>query len=216
MEYAHVAAGPNTDVVAPFAGTVTVERDFSPADVERLRRGDRAALELAYRHFGARVHATCRGLLGNAADAEDAVQEVFLKLRERATQFDGVSRFSTWLFRISVNHCLQRLEKGRLRSVEQLPQDGPSEFADRGASPLELAHAHDAREVLERRLAELNDEHRAVLVLRELNDLSYAQIAAVLDVPVGTVMSRLARARERWIALTKAASARCSVEESKT
>jgi RNA polymerase sigma-70 factor, ECF subfamily len=216
MEYTQAAAGPNIDGVGPFAGTVSVPREFTQGDVERLRRGDRTALESAYRQFGARVHASCRGLLGNAADAEDAVQEVFLKLHERAAQFDGASRFSTWLFRITLNHCLQRLEKARVRSAEELPRETEREFAHGGASPLELAHDRDAREVLERRLAELNDEHRAVLVLRELDDLSYAQIAAVLDVPVGTVMSRLARARERWIELTKAASARCSVEESRT
>ena len=214
MEYAHAAAGPNMDGDAPFAGTVSVANEFPPRDVERLRRGDRAALEAAYRQFGARVHASCRGLLGNAADAEDAVQEIFLKLRERAAQFDGAARFSTWLFRITVNHCLQQLERRRVRNAEQLPRDAAREFADGGASPLDLAHARDAREVLERRLGELNHEHRAVLVLRELNDLPYAEIAAVLDVPVGTVMSRLARARERWIELTKDASARCSVEES--
>jgi len=211
MEYAHAAAGPNMDGVGPLAGTVSVPREFSQGDVERLRRGDRSALECAYRQFGARVHASCRGLLGNAADAEDAVQEIFLKLRERAAQFDGASRFSTWLFRITVNHCLHRLEKTRRRDAEQLPLDAEREFADGGASPLELAHVRDAHEVLERRLDALNDEHRAVLVLRELNDMSYAEIASALEIPVGTVMSRLARGR-RLLAESLRAISRASTK----
>lgn len=194
---------------------MTAERDLDPADIARLRRGELGALEAAYRRFGPRVHANCRALLANAADAEDAVQEIFLKVWERAAQFDGRSRFSTWLYRIAVNHCAQRAEKERLRRGLPLPDGDAREFADGGGSPSDAAGERDACELLERRLAGLGNEHRAVLVLRELDGLSYAEIAEVLDVPVGTVMSRLARARERWIEMTRAAELRRSVEESK-
>ncbi len=82
--------------------------DLDPSDIELLRRGDARGLEAAYRCFGPRVQRTCLALLGNRADAEDAAQEVFLKVFERARQFAGGARFSTWLYRITVNHGLHR------------------------------------------------------------------------------------------------------------
>jgi RNA polymerase sigma-70 factor (ECF subfamily) len=181
--------------------------ELSPAEIDRLRRGDLGAWELVYRRLGQRVHATCRALLGNRADAEDAVHEVFLKAFERAAQFDGASSFTTWMYRLTVNHCLHRLEKDGRRRGEPLPECEARELASVEDPPEATAGAGDARSVLERRLAALSDEHRAVLVLREIDGLSYEEIARVLDVPVGTVMSRLARARERWIALTAAVAA---------
>jgi len=178
--------------------------DLTPSDLERLRRGDARGLEAAYRQFGARVQRMCLGLLGDRGAAEDATQEIFLRVLERARQFSGESRFSTWLYRIAVNHCLNAKEKERIRRTE--PLEGPvAEGAiSPRASPAELAGAHEARDLVLARLARLSEEHRAILVLREIDGLAYEDIAGVLGVPVGTVMSRLARARERWIALAPA------------
>jgi RNA polymerase sigma-70 factor (ECF subfamily) len=179
--------------------------DLDPHDLELLRRGDARGLESAYRLFGARVQRTCLAMLGNRADAEDAVQEVFLRVLERARQFTGSSRFSTWLYRIAVNHCLNRKEKEALRRAEPIDGDVVASTICPRESPSDLAGAREAREVVLDRLAHLSEEHRAILVLREIDGLAYQDIADVLDVPVGTVMSRLARARERWIALAPAA-----------
>ena len=179
--------------------------DLDPTDLERLRRGDPRGWEAAYRHFGARVQRTCLALLGNRVDAEDATQEVFLKVQERAGQFAGGSRFSTWIYRIAVNHCLNKKEKERLRVAEPLEGAAASNAACPRESPPDVAGAREAREQVLERLAHLSEEHRAVLVLREIDGLAYQEIADVLAIPVGTVMSRLARARERWIELTPAA-----------
>lgn len=192
------------------------EPELDDAEVRRLQRGDVGALELAYLRFGERVLATCRGLLGNAADAEDAAQDVFIKLFERAHQFDRRSRFSTWLYRLSVNHCLHMHDKLRLRRGNPLPVDATDELVAATGSPLEAAQESDARTLLDRRLMELSPEHRAVLVLREIDALPYEEIANVLEVPVGTVMSRLARARERWVQVTRAATAVRATVEVKT
>jgi len=168
----------------------------------RLARREREALREAYELHGARVFRLCRGLLGRQVEAEDATQEVFLKLFERAASFDGRARFSTWLHRLTVNHCLHRLEKERLRRADELPH-GESGPTDQGPGPgreLERGEAHGELAGL---LARLSPEHRAVLVLRELEQLTYQEIAATLAVPAGTVMSRLARAREALVRLAR-------------
>ncbi|HEX6885700.1 MAG TPA: RNA polymerase sigma factor [Planctomycetota bacterium] len=167
--------------------------------VHGLRRRQMGALREAYERHGERVQRLCRRMLGRPADAEDAAQDVFLKLFERAGAFDGRARFATWLHRLTVNTCLHRLEKERLRLVRPLPE--PDLAADGREAPHESLARTETRLELERLLARLSGEHRAVLVLRELEGLSYREIAATLDVPEGTVMSRLARARAELVRL---------------
>ncbi|MEQ1892598.1 MAG: RNA polymerase sigma factor [Planctomycetota bacterium] len=168
----------------------------------RLARREREALREVWELHGARVHRLCRHLLGRAAEAEDATQEVFLKLFERAASFDGRARFSTWLHRLTVNHCLHRIEKERLRRTDPLGEDGPQP-CDPAAGPARALEHDEARAHLAALLARLSPEHRSVLVLRELEELTYEEIAETLAVPVGTVMSRLARAREALVRLAR-------------
>ena len=175
--------------------------DLDPSDLERFRRGDPRGLEAVYRVHGARVQRTCLALLGNRSDAEDAAQEVFLRAFEHAGQFEGGSKLSTWLHRIAVNHCLHKKEKEGLRRAEPIEEALRSSLASERDAPHEVAGARDAREVLLERLGRLSEEHRTILVLREIDGLAYEEIAGVLGVPPGTVMSRLARARERWLEL---------------
>ena len=172
--------------------------------VEGLRQREMSALREAYERHGAQVQRLCLRLLGRATDAEDATQDVFLKLLERTGSFDGRSLFSSWLHRLTVNTCLHRLERERLRLVRPLPEalDAP---ADPGEAPGDSLARTEVRLQLERLLARLSGEHRAVLVLRELEGLSYREIAATLSVPEGTVMSRLARARAELVRLAGAA-----------
>jgi RNA polymerase sigma-70 factor (ECF subfamily) len=175
--------------------------------VERLRAGDSGALELAYRAHGARVYRLCLRLLLREPEAEDATQEVFLRCLERIQGFDGRARFTTWLHRLTTNHCLHRLEREELRRAEPLPELD-HEPGDGAASPLEHAARAEARETLATLLARLSSEHRSVLVLREIEQLSYAEIARTLAIPEGTVMSRLARAREQLVRLGAGCAAR--------
>jgi len=171
--------------------------------VRGLQRREMGALREAYERHGARVQRLSQRLLGCPLEAEDATQDVFLKLFERAGAFDGRARFSTWLHRLTVNHCLHRLERARLRRTDALPEgdDSPS---DPGQSPLEELSRTELRTHLERWLLRLAPEQRAVLVLRELEGQSYAEIAETLAIPVGTVMSRLSRAREALLQLAAA------------
>jgi len=182
----------------------TEESDRLPeAVLAGLRAGEASALEDCYRRFGSRVYRICRGMLRQPTDAEDATQEVFLKVLVRAHQFEERARFSTWLHRLTVNLCLNRIEKERLRvgpSIE-LGEGAGGELVDQALSPLEAAVRGEAGSRALTLLAQLPPDSRAVLVLRELEELTYAEIAQVLSVPVGTVMSRLARAREKVTAL---------------
>jgi RNA polymerase sigma-70 factor (ECF subfamily) len=167
--------------------------DLEPSVVARLRHGDVAALEICYRRFGPQLQRLCLRLLGRDR-ADDAVQEIFVQVLERADQFDGRSRFSTWLYRVSVNHCLKQLRREHRRATLPLSDSITSGWAE------DDSRAFEAREQVERWLTQLDPAQRAVLVLRELQGLDYQHIAELLEVPLGTVMSRLHRARQKLIA----------------
>lgn len=173
----------------------------------KLRDGEPGALENAYQLHGSRVYRLCLRILGRTSDAEDAAQDIFLKLMERAASFDGRARLSTWIHRITVNHCLNQLEKERLRDTAALPHDDDLAGAP-ADSPIEGLARTEAGERLQRLLLRLSPEHRVVIVLREIEELSYEEIAQTLEIPPGTVMSRLARARERLVLLAGARDSR--------
>lgn len=175
--------------------------DLSRDDLERLRHGSVDALEVVYRAFGDRVYRICRGMLGQRTDAEDAVQDVFLRVFDKVGTFSGRSRFSTWIHRLTVNHCLNRLT-ARSRTPRPLPDLGDDlEPQSAAPSPLEVSCEDEAREHLDQSLQRLDPAARAIIVLREIDQLGYQEIADTLDIPIGTVMSRLSRARQKLYGL---------------
>jgi RNA polymerase sigma-70 factor (ECF subfamily) len=133
----------------------------------------------------------CRRLAGNEADALDAAQEALIALVRGLPGFDGRAAFSTWAYRVATNACLDELRRrGRrpdpgLPEVEEVPRGGPPGVDDDVADRLDIDAA----------LQRLPEEFRAPVVLRDLAGLDYAEIAAVLDIPPGTVRSRIARGR---------------------
>lgn len=162
-----------------------------PELVAAAQAGDRAALEFLLARHHDRVRAVATRLTGNRADAADATQEALIAIVRGLPRFDGRSAFTTWLYRVTTNACLDELRRRRRRPVPTLDDD-------RGR-PEPAATARDGsvvdRLVIDAALAELPEEFRVPVVLRDLADLDYAEIAAVLDVPVGTVKSRIARGR---------------------
>ena len=154
-------------------------------------------LEAIYRIHSDAVYRVCLRVLGSASEAEDATQEVFLRVFEKASTFSGRSQFSTWLHRVAVNHCLNAIQKReRNRTLPLVAAAGEDGLPSSEREPLEIVAAAEERELLDVLLDQLRPDHRAVLVLREIEGLSYREIADVVQIPIGTVMSRLSRARE--------------------
>lgn len=139
-----------------------------------------------------RIHALCRRLTGDPTDALDATQEALIAIVRGLPRFDGRAAFRTWSYRVATNACLDELRRRRRRPSEPLP-DEVLLGADRGAPG--IAEAVADRVDVDSALQAMAPEYRAAVVLRDLCGLDYAEIADVLDVPPGTVRSRIARGR---------------------
>ncbi|MDP9194121.1 MAG: RNA polymerase sigma factor [Acidobacteriota bacterium] len=142
--------------------------------------GDTTVFEEIYRRFGERMKSVAWNHLGNASDAEDAVQETFLKIHRAATTFTGEASFSTWAYRILVNTCYDALRR-RKRRVEETNLDDATETAVRTAPNVD----DTKRMALRRMLDELPEQRRAVFTLFEIEGLSHAEIAAILGISEG-------------------------------
>jgi RNA polymerase sigma-70 factor, ECF subfamily len=154
----------------------------------RAGAGDRAALETLLERHVDRIHAVCRRILGNPEDALDATQEAMIAVARGIGRFDNRSAFTTWLYRVATNAAL---DEGRRNARRPRPVDPPAEAAS-VASPED---AVGARLDVNAALGDLPEEFRVAVVLRDLCDLDYAEIAEVLGAPPGTVRSRIARGR---------------------
>jgi RNA polymerase sigma-70 factor, ECF subfamily len=164
----------------------------SDADVAAAQAGDQRALDSLLRTHYDRLYAVCRRLTGNDADAADACQDALIAIARNLHRFDRRSRFGTWSYRIAVNASLDELRRRRRR-----PQPSDAALFDdtRTASPSDLAGGVVDRMTLEAALAGLSPEFRAAVVLRDVAGLDYAEIATALEIPPGTVRSRIARGR---------------------
>jgi RNA polymerase sigma-70 factor, ECF subfamily len=162
--------------------------------LSRLRAGDRLAFEELVRTQQHRVYGLALRMLGNAAEAQDVAQEAFLRAHRGLAEFRGDARLSTWLYAIVSRLCLNRLAEGERR----LTRDGEealSRIADARPAPDQTLEQGELAEALSRAIGELPEERRIVVVLRDVEGLAYEEIAEVLELPVGTVRSRLHRAR---------------------
>ena len=170
--------------------------------VARAREGDPEAFSRLVSQHYERIFGTVYSLIGNRDDADDLTQEVFLKAYRSLGRFRGKSQFYTWLYRIGVNACLDWLKSRKRRSgdlsVEREQWEGRE---DRGLTGQVATDAGVERQelqaILEQALDTLPDEYRMTVVLREIDGLAYEEIADLLRCNVGTVKSRLFRARMR-------------------
>lgn len=179
------------------ASDVSDDRDL----VRRYLAGDAGAFAVLVERHQGRVYGLCLRVTGNAEDAADATQDAFVSALRKLEQFRGDAAFTTWMHRVAVNACYDLLRKRSRQPMLHLstdddlpaPEPGPPvpDHAD------EVAGTRDAAEAL----ARVPDDFRVALVLADVQDLPYEQIAQILDVPVGTVKSRVFRGR---IALAQA------------
>lgn len=161
--------------------------------VDRLRRGDPRAFEalvIAHQH---RVFGIALRMLGSRAEAEDVAQEVFLRVHRGIDDFRGEAKLSTWLYAITSRLCLNRLASSERR--RERAGEAALERLASGDDPADSAERSELGAALERAIAELPDDRRLVVVLRDVEGLAYEEIAAALDLPLNTVRSRLHRAR---------------------
>lgn len=181
---------------------------FDEADlVERCRHGDTTAYGRLVRRYQDRVFNVCWRMCGNRADAEDLTQEAFVKALMSIGRFDGRSRFYTWLFRIAVNLTISARRKEKRRATQSLDAGGSTrDGEDSGSRPIDGLASHEDRpeeqvsdretqEIVLEALRSLDEEYRSIVTLRDLESFSYEEIADILEVPAGTVKSRLHRAR---------------------
>lgn len=177
---------------------------YADGDAERARR-EAAFHELVsrYRH---RIHGICFRYFGDHADAEEATQETFVLLVRRAGQFRGDSKLSTWIYRIAVNAChdLARRDARRPRTPVADVAAVAGAVPDPSGSPPELAAADELAHRLQEALGRLDEVSRACVILGPVEGRPYAEVAAILDMPVGTVKSRVHRARARLAELLAA------------
>jgi len=167
--------------------------------IDRCLQGHVEAFGELVRRYQDRLYNALFRFLGNPEDARDVAQEAFLSAFRNLKKFRGRSQFFTWLYRIALNHALDL--KRRVKTSRALPEaedsPHPNELQDRSVSATPDWHLQrrEEDERLQQALAKLSNEYRLVLILRDLDELSYEEIAKVLDIPIGTVRSRLHRAR---------------------
>jgi RNA polymerase sigma-70 factor (ECF subfamily) len=190
------------DSVMEFPQELSVKASQPFEDLELIRRsqsGDTEAFDELVSKYRAKIFTMVYGMVRNEHDASDLAQEGFLKAWRSIHRFDGRSSFYTWLYRITVNLTLDSLRrKGRCQEVEL--SDAIPSFVPGPGVNYERA---EIREQVNAALAQLSPEHRVVVVMRELEDMQYHEIAEVLNLSVGTVMSRLFYARKKLQSILK-------------
>jgi RNA polymerase sigma-70 factor (ECF subfamily) len=188
---------------------VTLGNDDSKL-LERVRGGERDAYRILVERYQKRVYNLAYSLLKNREDAADVAQEAFTKAYRSLEGFKGDASFYTWIYRITNNLCIDFLRKAGAASAqveysEELPDDPSAEaqagvgvLSSRlGTNPQRSALRRELAEKMEEALGHLPEKHRAILVLREVEGLSYEELAQALEIPKGTVMSRLFHARTK-------------------
>jgi len=182
---------------------VNIIPDPAPEALQNALDGDADALNVLLSDISRPVYRFCLSLLADPAQAEDAAQDVLVKICSSLDEFEGRSKFSTWVYRVASNRCMDLLRRRKSRPEDSL--DALIEAGNGGDSRLLAARSTDDTAALADKLlvasalARLEPEQRAIIVLREISGLAYDEIGAALNLPEGTVKSRLFRAREELL-----------------
>ena len=165
--------------------------------VRAAAKGNTDAFEQLVRLHENKVYALALRMCGNPEDANDAAQEAFLSAWRGLPSFRGEAGFATWLYRLTSNAAIDQLRRGKRQRNEASLDDTELtvDVPDSGPGPQEAAEGAELRMAVEAGLRELSEDHRQILVLREYQELSYDEIAETLGVDLGTVKSRISRAR---------------------
>ena len=170
--------------------------------ISKIKAGDREAFSALVENYQSKIINMSYGMLSDQEDAYDAAQEVFIKVFRSIDSFEEKSSFSTWIYRITVNVCNDMLRK-RQRKISALSlysstdddEEKVLEIKDDAPTPQDAAEINETQLEVWRAISELSDEYKTVITLFDLEGLSYDEISSIIKVPVGTVKSRLSRAR---------------------
>ena len=167
--------------------------------IKRAGRGDAYAFEQLMTAQESRMYAVALRMCGNREDAQDCQQEAMLRVYRAISGFKGQSSFSTWVYRITMNSCLDELRRRKSRTATSLDALLETGFApsDESDTPEQNSLRSEQRRVLEKAIAGLPEDMRAAIVLRDIQGCSYDEIAQTLDANVGTIKSRISRGREK-------------------
>lgn len=174
--------------------------------IDRFKNSDEAAFkELVLKHQD-RIYNLCRHMLGNSHDAEDAAQDTFVKAYQSLKKFKPEASLYTWLYRIAVNTCLDYKKRPFFASLFRKSEEGDdfvSEALSHWPSPERLYESKQIGLALHNSIRKLPAKLRTAIVLKEIEDLSYEEISDILEISIGTVKSRISRAREKLKILLK-------------
>ena len=171
--------------------------------IEKSKQGDVEAFEQLITSYQKKIVNLSYRMLGNMSDAEDAAQDIFIRVFRSISGFNEQSTFSTWIYRIATNVCLDMLRKKKRQnekntiSIHRGEENDEYELQieDNQPSPYERAQKNAAMQALEKALNQLGDEQKMVIILRDINGLSYEEIAEITNCTLGTVKSRINRSR---------------------
>jgi RNA polymerase sigma-70 factor (ECF subfamily) len=176
--------------------------------VKRVRNGDQRAFKLLVERYQRKVYAVALGMLKDREEAMDVSQEAFVKVYKYLDHFKGDASFYTWLYRITVNICIDVIRKraGSGGEHAEFDETMPMDVSEAnigalgsrlGTNPQKSALRRELAEKIQEALAAVPEKHRAILLLREMEGMSYEDLSRTLDIPKGTVMSRLFHARAK-------------------
>ncbi len=174
--------------------------------IERLKKQDEAAFNELVKLYEARIFRLVFRMLGDRAEAEDLAQEVFVTVFKSIGGFRGDSKLSTWMYRVATNHCKNRIKylgrraRGNKQEFDEIADAHQIESASmttsaKVARPDEVMQGHETESFIRQALAELPEDQRELVMLRDVENLTYEEIQALTGLPAGTVKSRLHRAR---------------------
>ena len=172
--------------------------------IKKAHKGDVEAFEKIITEYQSIIYNIAFRFAGNAEDAADMSQEVFLKMFRNINSFQFKSKLSTWIYRVATNTCLDQVKRKNRNNPAYSLDDGfedgdgsffSNEIADDSPTPDEVIEQAEMKDVINQAISELPDDYRTVIILRDIQGLSYDEIAEIIECSVGTVKSRISRGR---------------------
>lgn len=183
-------------------GSLSEKRSLKPTDedlIERFQNGDLYAFDLIVKRYKNQLLNFIYRFLGNQEEAEDLVQETFLRVYKNRRAYRKVAKFSTWIYTIAGNLAKTELRKRKRRKIFSISdlgyEDKDYEIGDKGFSPEDRVNGLITEEIVQREIEDLSPKFREVIILRDIQELSYEEISKIVRIPLGTVKSRVNRGR---------------------